>query len=246
MHFCHWNCGSVSRCVVLMKDFFRAPFSDVVFAVFRANSWEKFHNIPLWSSMTMRWIFSIISGAFARQDWTSCGCASSFVDIRLRLNSLIQKSRFAQPSTCLNKNVLSLHGISFPQFLREHFVRTPAKGKLIVSFCWKLVLAMCTTVGGVASDSITWSVRREIDSWAIWHRVKNRSFNLFCKSNNNFHDNVFTVVANLRVCGFFLTVDRHPGTLQHTLLVFCFVDVHTTTPPAPVDEYINAICHVLH
>ena len=59
---------------------------------------------------------------------------------------------------------------------------------------------MCTTVGGVASDSITWSVRREIDSWAIWHRVKNRFFNLFCKSNNNFYDNVFTVVANLRVC----------------------------------------------
>ena len=26
------------------------------------------------------------------------------------------------------------------------------------------ILAMCTTVGGVASDSITWSVRREIDS----------------------------------------------------------------------------------
>ena len=51
-----------------------------------------------------------------------------------------------------------------------------------------LVLAMCTTVGGVASDSITWSVRREIDSWAIWHRVKNRLFNLFCKSNNNFYD----------------------------------------------------------
>ena len=45
---------------------------------------------------------------------------------------------------------------------------------------------------------------------------------------------------------FFLTVDRHPGTVQHTLLVFCFVGVHTTTPPAPVDEYINAICHVLH
>ena len=48
------------------------------------------------------------------------------------------------------------------------------------------LLAMCTTVGGVASDSITWHVRREIDSWAIWHRVKNRFFNLFCKSNNNF------------------------------------------------------------
>ena len=109
-----------------------------------------------------------------------------------------------------------------------------------------LLLAMCTTVGGVASDSITWYVRREIDSWAIWHRVKNQFFNLFCKSNNNFYDNVFTVVANLRVCGFFLTVDRHPGTVQHILLVFCFVDVHTTTPPAPVDEYINTICHVLH
>ena len=38
----------------------------------------------------------------------------------------------------------------------------------------------------------------------------------------------------------------HPGRVQHTLLVFCFVDVHTTTPPAPADEYINAICHVLH
>ena len=59
---------------------------------------------------------------------------------------------------------------------------------------------MCTTVGGVASDSITWSVRREIDSWAIWHRVKNRFFNLFFKSNNNFYANFFTVVANLRVC----------------------------------------------
>ena len=31
-----------------------------------------------------------------------------------------------------------------------------------------------------------------------------------------------------------------------SLLVFCCVDVHTTTLPAPVDEYINAICHVLH
>ena len=47
--------------------------------------------------------------------------------------------RFAQPSISLNKNVLSQHGISLSPFLWEHFVRTPAKRKLIVAFSWKLV-----------------------------------------------------------------------------------------------------------
>ena len=46
---------------------------------------------------------------------------------------------FAQPATSLNKNVLSLHGIPLSPFLREHFIRTPAKPKLIVAFDWKLV-----------------------------------------------------------------------------------------------------------
>ena len=41
---------------------------------------------------------------------------------------------FAQLSTSLNKNVLSLHGIPLSPFVREQFIRTPAKCKLIVAF----------------------------------------------------------------------------------------------------------------
>ena len=46
---------------------------------------------------------------------------------------------FAQPSTSLNKIFLSLHVIPLSPFLRKHFVRTPAKRKLIVAFTWRLV-----------------------------------------------------------------------------------------------------------
>ena len=42
---------------------------------------------------------------------------------------------FGQLSTSLNKNVLSLHS----PFLREQFVLTPAKRKMIIAFGWKSV-----------------------------------------------------------------------------------------------------------